>query len=37
MNTEISLLRREGLAVAEDLKGRLPDEVDKKEGTLCGY
>ena len=35
MNTEISLLRREGLAVAEDLKGRLPDEVDKKRGPYA--
>ena len=35
MNPEISLLRREGLAVAEDLKGRLPDEVDKKRGPYA--
>jgi len=35
MNTELSLLRREGLASADDLRGRLPGEEDRKRGPYA--
>lgn len=35
MNTELSQLKREGLATAEDLRRRLPGEEDKKRGPYA--
>ena len=35
MKTKLSLLKREGLATADDLRGRLPGEDDKKRGPYA--